>query len=207
MQVSHKRKRVNEYSAVDTPTKCKVINGFLKLFNDDNDAVFCLRALLSKYESIGIRGEPNDEEHKQAVQIARKRVLAEDLEGRLSVAKIFRKGILSKLKIICRQFALRFGAERVVVHKPRMKRSMWTHEFMKVSEADRRRFRHGQVTLATLKKRYFWEPCKVCSKIYPPIRCVCIIYMHILLHVHIQIHAHTCIVLVYQAAQPGNFVM
>ena len=63
MQVSHKRKRVNEYSAVDTPTKCKVINGFLKLFNDDNDAVFCLRALLSKYESIGIRGEPNDEEH------------------------------------------------------------------------------------------------------------------------------------------------
>jgi hypothetical protein len=173
MQVSHKRKRVNEYSAADTPTKCRIINGFLKLFNDDNDAVFCLRTLLFRYESIGIRGEPNDEEHKQAVQNARKRVLAEDLVGRLSVARSFRKIILSKLKTICRQFALRFGAERVVVHKPRMTRSTWTHEFMKVSEADKRRFRHGQVTLDKLKKKYFWEPCKVCSKVYPSIRCVC----------------------------------
>ena len=49
----------------------------------------------------------------------------------------------------------------MVVHKPQKKKSEWTHEFMRVSEADKRRFRHGNVTLKQLKRKYFWEPCKI----------------------------------------------
>ncbi len=47
----------------------------MKLLPNENNAVFCIRVLLHRYEGVVPRGEPNDLERKSAVQAARKRVL------------------------------------------------------------------------------------------------------------------------------------
>lgn len=149
------------------------MQGWMKIFPNENNAVFCIRVLLHRYEGVVPRGEPNDLERKSAVQAARKRVLVEDLCKDNNLHALFRKIKLCKLMNMCHEFTLRGGdfvnGDRVVVHRQRAKKNDWTHEHMLVSEADKRRFRHGQVTFAQLKKRYFWEPCKLLKKQYPKI--------------------------------------
>ena len=130
-----KRKRLTreyEYtSSYDSMTKNAKISGWINHFTSVDDAILCIRALLYRYEVISPRGEPDKTKHKQCVKQARRRVLEEDLTTNLPLHKEFRKIRLFQLENICGEFALRCGdsVDRVVVHKPRKKKSEWTQEF------------------------------------------------------------------------------
>ena len=171
---TRKRERKGvKYTACDTLTGCREMQGWMKLFQNEDSAAFCIRALIHRYDGVASRGELEHDEMRFAAQSARKRVLTEDLHKDMKLHALFRKIKLSKLTSMCKEFTLRGGdfvhGDRVVVHRHREKKNEWTHEHMSVSEADKRRFRHGQVTFAQLKKRYFWEPCKLLKKQYPSI--------------------------------------